>query len=569
MRRHLRTILTVVAAGIVLYTLAGFFLAPQLVKRWIETVITADSGGRLDAERVVFNPYTLAVSFTNLTLYDSENKAVFSIRRSEAVLDLRSLSEQRPIFSGTVELTAVETSPAAADDFYLAVRRIAADGAELNPGAAAVDRLYIDEPELHTRRNGNGKLALPTGLRQLLAGTTATRLEFNQIDVNDGRVRFLDNAVSPPARFDADAVTARLEVRDANGAIAAAATAKGQLKAPAGGKFSVQWQRIHGDNNADFSITADGVALPAVSPYAAAIFGRPPIGGRFDLAFDLQQAHGRTTADVLLTVEALELAGTDPDQAATARPVELALALLEDRAGILRIERTVEQISTETEFLAGLKLSRMLCAELADTARNPFEVLGGIVGKPASALRRLDFRPGSAGLIASSRQALDAFASALELRPRVALVIRPAYDPVADRDALARQQVRQHVILASSARTPTNDAPPDFSDEKVRAVLDEFASTRLPGSSRSAIAETTPGRGEAYYRAVFEALVANQNVDEAALRRIARYRVQSAIGELVRLGVDAARLVRHDSIDVRAGDNRWISVLIDVVPDEQ
>lgn len=568
LRRNLWTILTFLVTGIALYTLAGFLVAPQLVKRWIETVITADSGGRLEAERIAFNPYTFEVSFTNLTLYDGENKAAFSIGRSEAVLDLRSLSEQRPIFSGTVELTAVEASPATAGEFYLAVRRIAADGAALHPGAATVERLHIDEPEMHLRRNSTGELNLPAVLRQLLVDTAAGRLEFDAMDFNDGRLRFLDDAVSPPARFDADAVNARLEVRDPDSTVSTAATVKGRLTAPAGGEIDVEWQRIHGDDNTELSITANGVALPALSPYASAIVGRPAVGGRFDLDFDLKRADGGATVDLFLTVEALELGRLDPDQAAAARPVDLAIALLENRAGVLRIARTVEQTSAGAGFEAGRKLSRMLSAELAYTARNPFEVLGGITGKPASALRRLDFLPGSAELITPSRQTLGALARALELRPRLALVMRPAYDPIADRDALARQQVRLHVVLASSARPPAqaDDAPPDFSDEKVRAVLDEFASTRLPGPGRSAIAEENPDRGEAYYRAVFEALVANQNVDEAALRRLARYRVQSAVGELARLGIDAGRLVRHDSIDVRAGDERWIGVEIVPVP---
>ena len=50
--------LAVLLGGLALYTLAGFFLAPQLVTRWIETVVTAHGGGRLEAGRVSFNPYT-------------------------------------------------------------------------------------------------------------------------------------------------------------------------------------------------------------------------------------------------------------------------------------------------------------------------------------------------------------------------------------------------------------------------------------------------------------------------------------------------------------------------------
>ena len=116
MRRILWIILTVLLAGIVLYTLAGFTVAPQLVKRWIEAVVTADSGRRLEAEAVAFNPYTFEVSFTNLTLYDRENKTAFSIRQFDAVLDPRSLSRRQPTFSGSVSTSGLGKSERTSTD---------------------------------------------------------------------------------------------------------------------------------------------------------------------------------------------------------------------------------------------------------------------------------------------------------------------------------------------------------------------------------------------------------------------------------------------------------------------
>lgn len=566
MRKILWTTLALLLAGIALYTLAGFALAPQLVKRWIEAVVTADSGRRIEAEAIAFNPYTFEVSFTNLTLYDRENKTAFSIRQFDAVLDPRSLSRRQPTFSGSVELTGIESSPASGSEFYLAVNRLTADGAVLHPGAASVETMRIDRPEMRLARSGTGELNLPPMLKQLLPNMSASWLRFTSIEVNEGRVQFFDAAVSPATQFEADAVTARIEVSGGDSTGFTAATVEGRMAAPAGGEVEVEWRRNHGGRDTEFAIRASGVALPALSPYAAAIVGRMLVGGRLDLDFDITRADGRTAADLLLTTEDLELAPPAADQAAGLPPVDLAVALLEDRVGILRIERAAQQPSVRAGVEPGRKLSLMLSTALNYAARNPFDVLGDLAGESPSALRQLDFLPGSAELVAPSIQSLDALARVLERRPRLGLVMHPAYDPVADRDALARQQVRLHVLLATSTRPPgqADDAQLDFSDEKVHGVLDEFTSTRLPQSVRSTLAETHPEGSEAYYRAAFDALVANQAVDDAALRRLARYRVQSAMGELVRLGTDAERLVRYDGIDVRAGGGR--SVGVDIVP---
>ena len=568
MRKILRTILTVCVAGILLYTLAGFFVAPPLVKRWIETVVSSDSGLRLEVERVTFNPYTFDVSFTNLTLYDSENKAAFSIGQSEAVLDFSSVLERHPVFSGAVELTGFETVAASDDDFYLAVHRLSAEGVSLPAGAAIVERVRVNRPEIRLRRDGARALNVPPALKALILNPAASRLAFDSIEFEDGRMQFSDDAVSPPSTFAGNGVQGRIEIRRVDGHVATAAVVRGQLPAPGDGNVDIEWQRVHETGNAELSIRIRDTALPDLSPYAPAIIDRPLVGGRIDLDYRLERADGRTAADLRLATKGLEFAEAGSDPAAGPRSVDLAVALLEQPDGTLRIARSTEQASAEYGLDAGRMLSRMLTAAITHAARNPFDVLSSLTGEPASALRYIAFPPGSAELIDSSKQNLGAHASALSRRPRLALVLRPAYDSVEDRNALARQQVRLHVILAASARPPgqADEAPLDFDDEKVRGVLDEFASTRLPEQSRAAIADTFPGQGGDYYRAVFDALVANQNVDEAALRRLARYRVQSAVSELIRLGIDDGRLIRDDGIDVSQGGSGRVRIELDVLP---
>jgi len=571
LRKILRTILTVCAAGIVLYTLAGFFLAPPLVKRWIEIVVTSDGGLRLEVERVTFNPYTFDVSFTNLTLYDRENKAAFSIRQSEAVLDPRSVFERHPVFSGAVELSGIETASATVDDFYLAVHRLSAEGAALAAGAAIVERVLVDQPEIRLRRDVDGGLNVPPVLRMLVLNPAASRLAFESIEFEHGRMQFSDDTVSPASRFAADAVEGRMEIRRVDGNVATSAVVQGLLSAPGGGKVEVEWQRVHATGDAELSIRTRDVALPALSPYVPPIVDRPFVGGRLELDYALERAGGRTAATLRLATKGLEFAETGPNRPADARPVDMAVALLEDPDRTLRLDLSTRRESADDGLEAGRMLSRMLTASITDAARNPLDVLSGVVGEPASALGHIEFPPGSAELMESSKQILGAHARGLSRRPRLAILMRPAYDAVEDRDALARQQVRLHVMLAASARPPgqADEAPIDFDDEKVEGVLDEFASTRLPEPTRTAIADELAGRGGDYYRAVFDALVANQDVDEAALRRLARYRVQSAVSELIRLGIDDGRLVRDDSIDVSQGDGRLIRVEIDVLPARQ
>jgi hypothetical protein len=90
--------------------------------------------------------------------------------------------------------------------------------------------------------------------------------------------------------------------------------------------------------------------------------------------------------------------------------------------------------------------------------------------------------------------------------------------------------------------------PVDLDDPKVRSVLDEFAATRLPQSRLATITGRFPERDTAHFRAVFEALVANEEVARSTLDRLARYRARSVFDELVSLGTDRSRLRLADEI---------------------
>jgi hypothetical protein len=160
-------------------------------------------------------------------------------------------------------------------------------------------------------------------------------------------------------------------------------------------------------------------------------------------------------------------------------------------------------------------------------------------------LGHLAFPPGSAEIGGDTTAKIAALRRALELRPKLEFTVFPARDPDADRAALAEQQVRLHVNLASSAGVPGGPAAPDvdFDDPIVRSVLEEFAANRLPQARQAALAGPGAGKTVAYYRAVFDALVDNERVATSVLERLARYRARSVVEALAGPG-DARERVR-------------------------
>ena len=115
-------------------------------------------------------------------------------------------------------------------------------------------------------------------------------------------------------------------------------------------------------------------------------------------------------------------------------------------------------------------------------------------------------------------------------------------------------------------------APILFSDPKVQVVLDEFAGSRLGATAVNLIAESfdlsadtaeqpPPAHvQEAYYRALFDALVMQEQIGERALFSLARYRARAVIDQLAQEGIERNRLSRGGQQAVKTSLVRGVPV---------
>ena len=255
----------------------------------------------------------------------------------------------------------------------------------------------------------------------------------------------------------------------------------------------------------------------------------------------------------------------------------LALALVTDQAGRIDVSIPVEYDTTAGgSGTAGIiahnpahNLTDQFADQFADYVRDvasrPFDVLRELVGQTDQDFGGLPFTPGSAEITPATADRLALLARALEQRPLLGLEVYPAFDRLADRNALAEAQVRLHIRLATSAgqRGLAADLPLDFDDPRVRAVLDEFAGERLRESDRA----SGPGEGDAaYYRAIYEALAANEDVSDLALNRLARFRARSIVDTFASYGVGEPQIRLADDVETRTGESEPVLLRLEALP---
>lgn len=346
------------------------------------------------------------------------------------------------------------------------------------------------------------------------------------------------------------------------------------------------------DGRATVALEAADVPATLLAPAASSVLDRGVTAGRVDLAVEYSRELRGAAIDGRVTVAAT---GLELDGDLDGRwPLGLALSTDAERrteltapigapalAGAAGAANEAAGAAVAVTASGGpARLDGALAAALAVRTRleaiaaDPFATLAALVGREPFLLRAVEFEPGTAELSPAGVQTVDALAEALDARPLLALAAGGGFDPRADRDALATRQIELHVTLATAGAAPqARPRPVDFASARAQDILDEFARERVPPARLEAIAARfrfdpswapdAPAR-VAYYRALFDALVANETIADGALERLGRFRGRSIAAALAERGVAPDRIEVGETAGTVTAGPQGVAVPLEV-----
>lgn len=554
-------------AGVAMYSLAGYLVAPRIVKYSIENSVATEPGHRLGVENVYVNPFTLFISLTNVTLISEENKLIVSIARVET--GFRILERLRGSRRGyDAEIRDVHIADPSTGEVILVIPDLSARGLVVNAaeGAVTFGVARLESPELRIMRDPAGRLHLPDWLRLPQEDSPPAAVQFARLEVTGGKLRFTDHMLSPALRFDASGIVGTITRRRLAGIESAVVELEGRFGESGSGEIVAAWQPSLRQTPSTVNLALRQVELAAVSPYFAQIAGRDITAGSGDITFNHERHDMSVQMKNRLVIDRLRFSDRPLTEANSKLPLDLAVALITDNRD--HIDISIPASQRDVDPAGGIVDS--LTDYINALAATPFDVLADLVEREDTDLGFLVFPSGSAEITPPAAEKIALLARALEQRPLLALRTYPTYDPIADRDAIAAAQVQLHIELATSAGASGlfTQKPLDFEDPKVRLVLDEFAGARLPESRRLAISSRFEGNEIAYYRALYDALVANEDVSETVLRRLARFRARSIVSALTENGVGKTRLLLADAIETTSSDANAIAVRLEALREQ-
>jgi len=230
----------------------------------------------------------------------------------------------------------------------------------------------------------------------------------------------------------------------------------------------------------DLALVFRSVELTSINPYSGTYAGYYIDKGQLslDLNYQLEDNHLIGTNHVV--VDQLQLGKPSDSSLATSLPITLAVAILQDRHGVIDLGVDVSGDVDDPEFSFGNVILQAFANVITKAVTAPFSLLANLVGSDDE-LNEINFAPGTATLDDEQKQRIEKLAQALAERPILKVNVEGSVLPIDDSYALAEQQVQQLLLTQSGV----DSLPQPFSASRISDssqlidALEELAQTQL------------------------------------------------------------------------------------------
>jgi hypothetical protein len=329
----------------------------------------------------------------------------------------------------------------------------------------------------------------------------ALPIEIRLVRVIDGSMNFADLSIKPNFATGIQELNGTIKGLSARPDARAEVHIDGKVERYAPVTITGQVNYFAAVTHTDLQMSFHNMELTAFSPYSGKFAGYRIDRGKLSIDLNYKVENRKLEARHKLIVSQLELGERVESPDATELPVKLAVALLKDRDGDIKLELPLISGSLDDpEFSVAPLIWRFLVGLVTKIVTSPFALLGSLFGA-GEELATVEFSPGSALLDAAARGRIATLAHALEFRPAVNLDVPLVTSPDADRAAIGEQRWQDQRRELARRRLGARAAEPRAieallaSPADYRALLEE--AYRSAFQHRAEIPAPTPAAGAA------------------------------------------------------------------------
>ena len=412
------------------------------------------------------------------------------------------------------------------------------------------------------------------------AGKEPMNIIIGGISVADGAMDFADFSLPLPFAT---------HIANLDGTISTIAT---NSTAPANIKLEGQVDeyglaRIEGSMNVfdpiaytDVTVEFRNLMMSNLSPYTVQFAGREIDAGKLDLglvyAIDKGQLLGSN--DVVLSDLVLGEKVEYPDAADL--PLGLAVSLLKDSDGVIKIDLPVDGDINDPEFEIGGVIWQAVSGLIAKIVTAPFRLLGNLIGIESEDLGQFEFLAGRADLTPPELEKIVQLEQALAQRPEIVIEISGVSDPGIDIPALKFMQLRDIVLERLGEGQNDRDESAMMLDVEIREQVEILFRERFVDTPPESfkISHTAPPASDpegkpvldqlAYATDLWTRLLAAELVSDQALEDLAAARAEAISAAFLASGqFDPGRVVIVAPQRVESEDGEWVRLELSIAAD--
>jgi outer membrane protein OmpA-like peptidoglycan-associated protein len=296
--------------------------------------------------------------------------------------------------------------------------------------------------------------------------------------------------------------------------------------------------------NYNIEMNFQGMPMPLISPYMAQFAGYKVEKGKLTLGLKYNIANKLLTASNSIQIDQFELGEKVENPKAVSLPLGLAIALLKDSNGRIKIDVPITGSLEDPKFSVGKLVVDALLNVLTKIITSPFSAIASLMGSEED-LSVVSFAAGETTLDKQQIAKLDSISKALKERPALNLEIKGAAFQEQDWPALQDDALRDQLKKLKAAEVnkkggrKTRAEHIELSDEVYKQLLAQAFIEKFPTLAEKSLFGTAkliaPTTGD-FYEVAKQKLAAMIKPEPQRLKDLAEERARVIAKYIVQQG---------------------------------
>lgn len=316
------------------------------------------------------------------------------------------------------------------------------------------------------------------------APTARPSVAIDRIEIADGALTVVDAGAEPNFALNVTDLAATVDDVALDPSARVTVDVKAKIERTSSLAVNASTSPMAETIDGEVKIALAGLDTAVFSPYSGRYIGQQIARGKLDLDLDYTVARSELTADNKVRLDGFTLGSRVESPDAVDLPVGLAIALLKDTRGRIKLDVPVSGQLDDP----GFKLSGVILDTLKNlilkAATAPFALIGGLVGG-GDELGYVAFAPGSADVTEAERTKLAQLARGLAERPALRVEVPGAASPALDGPTL-RELALDHLLksmrfeeIRGKSSAPADASGVELDDHLRERLIAEAYASRL------------------------------------------------------------------------------------------